>query len=188
MTFTIEIEGSFDKPIDSLTTQIRTGLEVAMNKATLAVLGIEKEYPSESAANHPGRTDDDGQPMGYYERNRGSWYPLKTPRTVKGFGKTTFETIRAKKAQRAQGVYAYRLNPTSEQLGKSWSVQIESSSSGIIGIIGTDVSYAVPVQGLAENQSALMKEIGWTNLDEAVEKAAPDISAAFQDVVDSLGD
>lgn len=39
-------------------------------------LGYAEGYPPSSEANLPGRIDEDGRPLGYYERNRGWWYPL----------------------------------------------------------------------------------------------------------------
>lgn len=41
-------------------------------------------YPPSSAANMPGRIDENGEPMGYYERNRGWWYPVKRMSTLAG--------------------------------------------------------------------------------------------------------
>ena len=39
-------------------------------------------YAPESEANAPGRTDRNGEPMGYYERGRGWWYPVKGRDTI----------------------------------------------------------------------------------------------------------
>lgn len=47
-------------------------------------LGYANGYPPASEANQPGRIDSDGEPMGYYERNRGWWYPVKRPETLNG--------------------------------------------------------------------------------------------------------
>ncbi|HPO87434.1 MAG TPA: hypothetical protein PLN86_16450 [Candidatus Hydrogenedentes bacterium] len=41
-------------------------------------------YPPSSEANLPGRIDENGEPMGYYERNRGWWYPVKRLSTLAG--------------------------------------------------------------------------------------------------------
>jgi hypothetical protein len=43
-------------------------------------------YPPATEANRPGRVDQDGNPMGYYERGRGWWYPVK--RTQPWVGRT----------------------------------------------------------------------------------------------------
>lgn len=47
-------------------------------------LGYANGYPPASEANQPGRLDSDGEPMGYYERNRGWWYPVKRKETLAG--------------------------------------------------------------------------------------------------------
>lgn len=41
-------------------------------------------YAPSSEANLPGRFDKDGEPMGYYERGRGWWYPVKNASTLGG--------------------------------------------------------------------------------------------------------
>lgn len=41
-------------------------------------------YAPSSEANLPGRIDGDGEPMGYYERGRGWWYPVKRASTLAG--------------------------------------------------------------------------------------------------------
>lgn len=159
--------------------QVQALAVTAMTKSCLAVEGILKEYPEETASNRPGRLDEDGRPMGYYERNRGDWYPvLKTPKGVAHFGKAQ-GVVRAKKAQRAQGVAAYKLSPISQQLGKSWTTDVQVGKAEIIGVIGTDVTYAPAVQGM--QQKAIFAQIGWVKLDAAVDQAEPDIQAAWQE-------
>ena len=46
-------------------------------------LGYANYAPS-SEANLPGRIDELGNPLGYYERNRGWWYPVKRMSTLAG--------------------------------------------------------------------------------------------------------
>lgn len=41
-------------------------------------------YPPATEANQPGRVDANGEPMGYYERGRGWWYPVKNAATLGG--------------------------------------------------------------------------------------------------------
>lgn len=41
-------------------------------------------YPPSTEANMPGRFDADGNPMGYYERGRGWWYPVLRTSTLGG--------------------------------------------------------------------------------------------------------
>lgn len=47
-------------------------------------LGYALGYPPASEANQPGRVNAEGEPLGYYERNRGWWYPVKRPETLGG--------------------------------------------------------------------------------------------------------
>jgi hypothetical protein len=176
VAFEAELSG-FDELMESLTTMPERSLplaEVAMSKSCLAVEGILKEYPAETAANRPGRVDRNGRPMGYYERNTGMWWPSKRklPKGKKGG--------RGMGLRRA-GQVVYVLAPTSEQLGKSWSIEIEVKDGAVTGVIGTDVSYAEAVQGT--NQLALFANIGWTKIDDAAEQAGPDIDAAWNEML-----
>lgn len=49
-----------------------------------AQLGYANGYAPASEANQPGRVNAEGEPLGYYERNRGWWYPVKRPETLGG--------------------------------------------------------------------------------------------------------
>jgi hypothetical protein len=144
-----------------------------------------KEYPEATAANRPGRVDGKGRPMGYYERNRGQWYPIKHKPVggVAKFGKAQ-GIVRARKAQRAQGVFAFKLNPTSQQLGKSWTSEVQVGNAEIVGVVGTDVTYAPAVQGV--DQAAVFAQIGWPRIDTALEQADPDIQAAWNEMLNQI--
>ena len=82
----------------------------AMSDVVLMIQGEVgyASYPPADEANAPGRVDKDGEPMGYYERGRGWWYPVKNPATLSGMNSV---------ADGAQDVYAaYRRHkiPTKE--------------------------------------------------------------------------
>ena len=145
----------------------------AMARVTMLVEGVLKTYPASTAANEPGRTTAKGKPLGYYERNRGEWYPIKNkPANFSGkFGKG-LGIVKARRAQKKQGVYAYKLIPSSEQLGKSWNAHVTVNQGAVIGVVGTDVSYAAPVQG--PDQVDIFATIGWPTIDQAVDEVNPD--------------
>jgi hypothetical protein len=176
MAFEAELTG-YDELIEAFDTMPERALplaEVAMKKSCLAVEGILKEYPAETAANRPGRVDQKGNPRGYYERNTGSWWPTKRKLPK---GKKGGRSLGLKKV----GQVIYVLDPTSEQLGKSWSTEIEVKDGAILGIVGTDTSYAEDVQGT--NQLALFAAIGWMKIDDAAEQAGPDIDSAWNEML-----
>jgi len=66
--------------------QVLRHLTNAMQDVLLIIQGDlgYASYPPSSEANMPGRFDSNGDPMGYYERGRGWWYPVKRPETLAG--------------------------------------------------------------------------------------------------------
>jgi len=172
----------------------------AMQRSTLLVVGYLRVsgYPPEVPGNMPGRTKvvthKDGtiseEPMGYYERGRGAWYPVKRQFTLMGevvgqkLGKTRGR-VRASAALRKAGiVYGYKLAKnkngqpgTSEKLGQSWTEDVLETDGGVEGVLGTDTSYADWVQG--KNQALQHKESGWITVSGALELSRDGINAAF---------
>lgn len=83
--FKIENPGLFDA-IKNAPQKVKPYIISAMQDAVFiiqAALGYA-EYPESSEANRPGRFDEDGDPIGYYERGRGWWYPVKKASTLAG--------------------------------------------------------------------------------------------------------
>jgi len=162
----------------------------AMNISVKLLSGRLKQYPGETAANQPGRVDKDGQPLGYYERHRGWWYPVKRLATLPAVRK---KTRGARRVKGVAGVVGYKLAKnkngqpgTSEFLGQKWTDQVQRSGLGVVGIVGNTASYAVPVEGPRDLQSSAMSSIGWVALDDALAEVMPDIDRAFADAVDQL--
>lgn len=88
--------------IEKAPQQVRTYLTDAMQDVLFMIQGEigYASYPPATEANQPGRVDADGEPMGYYERGRGWWYPVKNAATLGGVNGV---------AEGAQDVYsAYR--------------------------------------------------------------------------------
>ena len=131
-------------------------------------------YAPESEANAPGRTDRNGEPMGYYERGRGWWYPIKGRDTIlqagrlvgagQGLSRARFgKTFGVIKGGRKFGVAGYKLIPSSQQMGDRWVNAVQSDQDSVIGTLYNGASYSGFVQG--PSQTALMAERQWSNID-----------------------
>lgn len=171
----------------------------AMLKSVLVVEGILKTYPPATEANRPGRWRQvknkksvSLRPMGYYERRAGWWYPVMRGATLGPKPKKSEGAMTARRARKAYGlagsggVAGYKLIRSSEDLGKHWTHEVQTTSTGIIGVVGNTASYATAVQGPRAVQARNMRAIGWPNVDDALEQAMPDIEAAFSEAVDKL--
>lgn len=185
----------------------------AMTDSLRLLQGELKEYPESSPANRPGRmrlvtlrrkSGDVAvqRPAGYYEQGRGWWYPVLTPTGLKatspifgvqnGGGRDGVN----RRWQREKGAYArfkmqapgqvagYKLIPSSEQLGRSWTVAVQANKDGVIGEVGTNTSYADVVQG--EKQPALFKQRGWKTIDEILTAQTPQIVKLFEAAADEV--
>jgi hypothetical protein len=189
----IEIDG-FDQLRAALIVipdTARPIIEKAVSKACYAVVGQLKEYPPATEANRPGRKTKRGRPMGYYERGRGSWYPVMRRETILASGVNVNGKMRygktrgVIKARSGSDVAGYKLSRggRSQQLGKHWAVHVSTTQAGIEGIIGTTVSYAKPVH---VNQPPIFAIRGWKTVKQAFALAHDDIVAAFEDAADEI--
>lgn len=135
----------------------------------------QAELPApESAANKPGRLDQDGRPLGYYERGRGWWYPLMTHNTLGlqseiptlGQHRKAPHTlgVSSLKAKGFQGVAGYRLIPNSEQMEENWHAEVTLQGNEVIGDLTNFASYSGYVQG--QDQTRLMQELQWQKVSE----------------------
>lgn len=160
----------------------------AMDKSALAIIGEVEGYPPETAANHPGRVDKDGRPMGYYVRGEGWYYPIMRRETIAGIRSGRFTGVnRGTKLTRAVGIAGYkRGKKTSEELGRSWAHKTAIEDNEIVTSIGNNASYVLPVQGPIQEQSRVMAGIGWEAIDNAIDKIMPDIDAIFSDAADEI--
>lgn len=132
-------------------------------------------YAPESDANAPGRTDKNGEPMGYYERGRGWWYPVKGRGTINlagrlagagmGRSKAKFgKSVGVIKGGRKFGVVGYKLIANSQQMGDRWVVAVQSDEENVIGTLFNGASYSGLVQG--PSQTELMASRQWNDVDE----------------------
>jgi len=132
-------------------------------------------YAPESEANAPGRTDRNGEPMGYYERGRGWWYPVKGRDTIlqtgrlvgagKGLSRARFgKSFGVIKGGRKFGVAGYKLIPSSQQMGDRWAVAVQTDQDSVTGTLFNGASYSGLVQG--SEQTALMAERQWNSIDD----------------------
>ena len=132
-------------------------------------------YAPESEANAPGRTDRNGEPMGYYERGRGWWYPVKGRDTIlqagrlvgagKGLSRARFgKSFGVIKGGRKFGVAGYKLIPSSQQMGDRWVTAVQTDQDSVTGTLFNGASYSGLVQG--SEQTALMAERQWNSIDD----------------------
>jgi hypothetical protein len=140
-----------------------------------------------------GQTTPREEPMGYYQRGTGWWYPIQklggrieflmVRHEIKGlFGRSTG----LKLAKNVAGVAGYKLSKkhTSEELGQSWTHTTERTETEIVTTIGNNASYVDYVNG--RYQPALFHMRGWETIDEAMEKVVPDVDAIFSDAADEI--
>jgi hypothetical protein len=77
----------------------------------------------------------------------------------------------------------YKLEPTSEQLGKSWTTDVQAvDAGGVIGTVGTNTSYVDAVQGTG--QTSVFQSIGWPAVRQVIEAKADEIVGFFSAALD----
>jgi len=191
----IQIEG-FDELLKALRDAPETVLPLlkeAMSKSVRAVQKRVAKYPPSTEANQPGRISvKTHRPMGYYERGRGWWYPIMQPWTNGGqkFGKALGVVKSSAKIRKATQVQGYKLagGGESEMLGKKWTVSVStavstgSTTTGMVGEVGTNVGYAPWVQG--DKQSRLHAARDWKTDDTALEESMEAINGFFGEALD----
>lgn len=138
---------------------------------------VASEYAPESEANRPGRVDNKGRPMSYYERGRGTWIPIlafirpslreELP-TLRLHGKApkTLASI-ALAAEGIPGVTAYELIGGSEQMHDRWEIGVGINGSEVVGFLRNRASYSNEVQGAEQNP--LHGERGWKTVEQSWE-------------------
>lgn len=154
----------FDKLREKLGRDIRPALEAIRKGVALELVDLLKPYPP--SASQPGRVSRVTQePMGWYERGRGWWYPVMQKTTLgPKLGKAR-GAIRGGRVGRAAGVAGYKLIASSERLREHWTI----TERGVQTIVGNPVSYSAVVQS-AKKQSKLMKAIGWKTDLQAIQE------------------
>ena len=183
-----EVElGGFDKLIEAIDAMPRRVIplaEKAMRRALLAVEGRAKEIPPAGPGNQQGRMDANGEPLPYYERNRGEWWPDRQTHAL--YGKSRGYIKLNKKTGAALGIVGYKLGKASEQLSKNFSHEVTTNDEGVEGTISNKASYFPQVIGM--QQTALFEKIGWPKINKVIEASQDDINAAFDEVLNQLGE
>lgn len=198
MTHVLEYHGydELQKAVQESPTTVLKIMMAGMRKISSLVVGIVKEYPPATAANRPGRVGIVRRggvprevPIGFYERGRGWWAPVKEAsalggKTLKSEGVMMARGGKQRARLSAIGVAGYKLRATSEQLGKSWTYQVNQVTGAIEAVIGNDTRYANKVQG--SDRSHLFELRGWKTIDEAIDQAEPDIDAELDTVLEKF--
>lgn len=184
--------------LDAVADVLRRAPQKILPYIERAMFGIVRDiqqrlavYPPSTAANRPGRVDNRGRPMGYYERGRGWWYPVMRAQTLGGKLGASFGAELADRAEKRHGiksiptkVVGYKLESggTSEMLGRSWDAQVETGADYVLGVIANNASYAPYVQGV--EQSALHASRNWKTIDGVIDASMPDIEQLLNEAVD----
>ncbi len=170
--------------------------ETAMDKSVNVILGRVKPYPPSTEGNQPGRMSlKNHRAMGYYERHRGWWYPVKRMSSLGDSPLKSLGEVRSSRIVRTgSGVVGYKLarkrrggpRGTSEFLGQKWTSEVRHIDHGLEGQVmnldastGTSVSYAECVQG--KKQWHVHAARGWETLDMAIEESKDDIDTAWRE-------
>jgi len=202
MTATLDVS-QFEKVIAAMKKAPEKAIPIfklAMTDALRILQGELKEYPPSSDANRPGRVHmitlhrkagdvQAERPQGYYEQGRGWWYPLtkqalKGPTGVNVGQQTEKQAFRRFKVKEPGMLSGYRLIASSEQLGRSWAVDVQQTETAITGEIGTNTSYADYVQG--NKMPALFKKRGWRSVDTILKEQTPKIVGVFDNAADEI--
>jgi hypothetical protein len=160
----------------------------ALELMALDTIGELREYPEATDSNRPGRFSlKTRRAMGYYERNRGWWYPIMQEKTRNYVNNKRLGIIQAKPIH---GVEGYKLQRTSEMLAKRWAheIRVNESAGFVEAVIGNTASYQQWVQG--DKQSRKMESIGWETAEQAVVVLEPvyveTLNAAVDEIVKYL--
>ena len=172
MTFEVEITQSDPRFFEAL--QNPDGFIPVLGEAMKNIIDTYEErasvYAPESEANKPGRFNMlTHEPMGFYERGRGWWYPLLTHNTM-GLAKEIpllhvnlkaphTKDVTTLMASGIRGVAGYRLIENSEQMHDRWTTEVQQNASEVIGKMSNSASYSGLVQGLL--QVTLHRSRGW---------------------------
>lgn len=147
----VEIEG-LDKLLAKLNTKKYAGaLEASLRSCLSVIYHHVARYPPATEANEP--------PITY-----GRWYE-------RGFG-TKY------KRKKDGGITEY---PTSQALGRSWTIRV---TSGLSGEVGSRVSYGPYVQGA--EQAEFHKRTGWSTIYQVAAEVAPTLTRMLTVVVNRL--
>ena len=74
------------------------------------------------------------------------------------------------------------LNPNSERLGGSWTV--EERGGGLQQVVGSDTSYGPLVQDRSK-QTRYHRDTGWKTTEDVSEREAKEVSRIVKEVVDA---
>lgn len=144
-------------------------------------------YPPDSEANRPGRMSlRTHRPMGYYERGKGWWYPVRNRARLGQIGKRAGATRANARLRQGLGIAGYKLRRTSERLGTRWTQQVAVQDNVIEGELGNAASYWRFVQG--ERQAHIHDARGWETATEILEQDAPEILEFFGQARDELAE
>ena len=137
---------------------------------------VVMDYPPATEANRPGRWRQDKKgythPMSYYERGRGTWYPVMQKKTLFNRGRLgkSRGAIAARGPQKAI-IAGYKLIPNSEDLKHRWAIW---SASRFHVILGNNASYARVVHDSAK-QARIHAARGWKTIQAVLQREGPKV-------------
>lgn len=186
------------KAMDTISDALKNAPEKILPILTRAMTLIARtiqanvaEYPPATDANRPGRTNADGEPLGYYERGRGWWYPVMRQETLGSNLGVLFGAELVSKAGKRHRIksirtkavgYKLKQGGTSQMLGRSWDSRVETGDNYVLGVISNNADYAPYVQG--DEQAAIHAGRGWLTIDDAITASMPEIERLLDEAVD----
>lgn len=142
---------------------------------------VVADYPPSRST--PGRfSRRTGRPMGYYERGRGSWYPIVRRVTLgKSPRKTLGAVLAQKNIRQSSQVVGYKLSKSgqSETLGRRWTI---ASRNPTTVVLGNNASYAPWVQSKIKisdgrgPQAHVHDITGWLTVEDAADQTEAEIA------------
>lgn len=154
----------------------------AVDSSLMAIYAVAQPYPPETIANSP------QNPKGkWYERHYG-------PRWLrKGSGASLAGVTLRKQVNVLEALGVIGGSPTSQQLQLRWKlIKAEKQDAEIVGELDNTASYAKFVQGPLEVQTSVMKDIGWTSVDDAIANSAEELDRVWdifaQNAIDVLSE
>lgn len=146
--------------------------------------------PGATEANQAGRKDEKGRPIGWYERNKGYWYPVKKIKTLGDHPTRRGGAIKlSKKQQAALSIAGYKNDFSSEQSRFKWRIKVTPSQSMVEGSLENEASYSGAVFGWKADeprQATLMASIGWRSIDDGISEANGAMQSALGTAADEI--
>lgn len=142
-------------------------MEQAMTKSLLGLRDVLRDYP-------PQPPRDRAKTFNTYVRGRGR-YP-----------RSAFPGGQLNSRAGTTALHAGQVRLTSERLGSKWTHATEWGSDYLEGVLGNTASYALEVQGSAEDQNYWHGVTGWPTIDGTLNDQEEQIYQNYDEALTEL--